>query len=270
MKFRSVRSLSSLETSSWKWRNEGSAEREKRCIDSIDWANLRKREIIDQCFQILALVLSADSKSSHLLCVNLAACTKLDGSFSLSSSWVKAIKPACSSRLRFSATWLAKASALLCRELSRAWASIVCLSVSSAIISFTQWESCSLADTLFTCIHAHRQLLSASNTCIPFVTEMKRWAYLSLSDSTLQLSDLSQHHVLIGQNVVQLLGDLVLGFTKTQGKRFSTFSLWNEEIHLKIRQDVDIFQQICMEEMFVCFIHAFIIIHVVHLLYIKI
>lgn len=109
------------------------------------------------------------SVGTHLLCVILAAWTKLDGSFSLSSSWVKAINPACSSRLRFSATWLDKASALLCREPSRACASIVCLSVSSAIISFTQWESCSLADTLFTCIHAHRQVLSASNICFAFV-----------------------------------------------------------------------------------------------------
>lgn len=41
-----------------------------------------------------------------------------------------------------------------------------------------------------------------------------------MSDGIFQLCDLSQHHVLIGQDVVQLLGDLVLGFkNNTQCKK---------------------------------------------------
>lgn len=35
-------------------------------------------------------------------------------------------------------------------------------------------------------------------------------SHLSLSDDILQLGDLGQHYLLIGQHVVQLLGDLVL------------------------------------------------------------
>ncbi len=52
----------------------------------------------------------------------------------------------------------------------------------------------------------------------------ERWLYLSLSDGILQLCDLSQHRVLIGQDVVQLLGDLVLGFKNNTQDFF--FLIW--------------------------------------------
>lgn len=88
---------------------------------------------------------------NYLLWVTLAACTKQGGSVSLSSSWVKAIRPACSSRPRLSETWEDRASSLLLRDPSRASAKAPWRSATAAPSSRIQWVRCCKATALFAC-----------------------------------------------------------------------------------------------------------------------
>lgn len=93
----------------------------------------------------------------NLLWVWREACTKQGWSVSFSSSWVKAISPACSIKPRLSATWAANASPRFCRAASRAWVSEAWRSARAAVRSLMLWASCSRADTLFTCRCKHEQ-----------------------------------------------------------------------------------------------------------------
>lgn len=95
----------------------------------------------------------------NLLCVWRAACTKHGWSDSFSSSWVNAISPACSIRLRLSATWADKASPRFCRAASRACVREAWRSARAAVRSRMLWASCSLADTLFTWSEGWRDAL---------------------------------------------------------------------------------------------------------------
>lgn len=91
-----------------------------------------------------------DKQKGNLLWVWRAACTKQGWSVSFSSSCVNAMRPACSIKLRLSATWAANASPRFCRAASRAWVSEAWRSARAAVRSLMLWASCSLADTLFT------------------------------------------------------------------------------------------------------------------------